>query len=79
MAHESGSDWNSEKLQKYVSESCCSSVSSSSGISPVSRAMRRILWQMAQKTFSASTRCSSVRWPSENSVRTSSLYSVASW
>ena len=38
-----------------------------------------IFWHVAQKNSSASTRSSSDRWPSENSVRHSSLYSSASW
>ena len=53
IAQLSGIDWNSEKLQKYVSESSASRPSNSSGTNSNCFASRWILWQMAQNRFSA--------------------------
>ena len=66
MAQLSGSDWNSEKLQKYVSESDSSRSSSSSGISSSRRAASRTLVQVDQYSRSASARNSSDSSPSLN-------------
>src|SRR3954468_8518102 len=79
MAQMSGSDWNMEKLQKYVSDSARSSPSSSSGTSRISRTIFSSFWQIAQNTSSATTRSVSDRLPRLNSCSASSLYSSASW
>ena len=61
MAQLSGIDWNSEKLQKYVSESIASRPSSSSGTNSICCVSRWILWPIAQNRFSAMLRCTSGR------------------
>ena len=63
IAQMSGSDWNIEKLQKYVSDSARSSPSSSSGTSRMSRTSLSSFWQIAQKMSSAMTRSDSDRLP----------------
>ena len=52
IAQLSGIDWNSEKLQKYVSERNESSPSNSSGMNSKCFASRLILWQIAKYRFS---------------------------
>jgi hypothetical protein len=48
IAHESGIDWNSEKLQKYVSASVSSSPCRSSGTSSICWTSLRSFAQIAQ-------------------------------
>ena len=61
MAQLSGIDWNSEKLQKYVSDSMASRPSSSSGTYSICSSIFWMRWQMAKNRFSARQRCSSGR------------------
>ncbi len=62
MAHESGSDWNREKLQKYLSGSILAMPRNSSGgcfilaaISPTSRAMLQNSFSTWARVFRSST------------------------
>ena len=78
IAHESGSDWKSEKLQKYLSASSLSRFMSSSGVCLRCFARMFISWHTLQYMLSISARVLRSTSPCVKRSRHSSLICSAS-